>query len=136
MMETVAVCETLGLYTFLDFGESKNLRNTGNAHQYLVLLTMTSFQNAGCPFHLDSLPEKISLNLLAVKSSHFILLETAGLLKSHKNKETLKYRIMTLESGSFEPEVPYLPAHRLLQIDLECIRTEHTVIWHTEWQIS
>jgi hypothetical protein len=72
MMETLAVCEKLGVYTILDDGESNNLRNTGNLHQYLMLLTVTSFQNAGYQFHLDSLPEKISLNLLAVKVSHLI----------------------------------------------------------------
>jgi hypothetical protein len=43
---------------------------------------------------------------------------------------------MTLESGSFEPEVPYLPAHRLQQMGIDCIRTEHIVIWHTKQQIS
>jgi hypothetical protein len=67
MMETVTFCETLGLYTILDDGDSKNFRNTGNVHHYLMLLTMTSFQNAGCPSHLDSLPEEVSLHILAVK---------------------------------------------------------------------
>lgn len=35
-MERVTVCETLGLYTILDAGDSKNFRNTGNVRTSIL----------------------------------------------------------------------------------------------------
>jgi hypothetical protein len=70
-----------------------NFRNTENVYQSLLMKTVISFRNAEHQFRGDKLPVNISLHVLAVKTSDFIVRETVGLLNSRKHAELRLVRV-------------------------------------------